>query len=112
MQLRPTSPIRPRSLVDEAVRTLLANPAADSVRGVVPAGQNPHKMWRIDAESGYMHGLLTVEGVPEPYNAPRQVLPPVFWQTGHIDVMRHRYSAASGNRIPSVMIDPAYTRHR
>ncbi len=112
VQLRPTSPIRPRSLVDEAVRTLLANPAADSVRGVVPAGQNPHKMWRIDAESGYMHGLLTVEGVPEPYNAPRQVLPPVFWQTGHIDVMRPQVFAAgsmSGNRILPVMIDPAYT---
>src|SRR5512147_1332629 len=45
IHLRPTSPIRPRGLIDEAVKILLAHPDADSVRGVVPAGQNPHKMW-------------------------------------------------------------------
>src|SRR5512146_2665623 len=37
LQLRPTSPLRPRNLVDRAVSTLLAHPDADSVRGVVPA---------------------------------------------------------------------------
>ena len=51
VQLRPTSPVRPPELVDEAVELLLAHPEADSVRGVVPAGQNPHKMWRIDPET-------------------------------------------------------------
>ena len=35
-----------------------------------------------------MRPLLTVEGIAEPYNAPRQVLPPVYWQTGHIDAIR------------------------
>src|SRR3990172_9517903 len=43
VQLRPTSPIRPRGMVDQAVDILLAHPDADCVRGVVPAGQNPHK---------------------------------------------------------------------
>src|SRR5574337_355143 len=47
VQLRPTSPIRPRDCVDNAVQILLEHPRADCVRGVVPAGQNPHKMWRI-----------------------------------------------------------------
>jgi CMP-N-acetylneuraminic acid synthetase len=41
VQLRPTSPVRPPTLVDEAVNLLLSHPEADSVRGVVPAGQNP-----------------------------------------------------------------------
>ncbi len=41
VQLRPTSPIRPRHCVDDAIRILLEHPDADSVRGVVPAGQNP-----------------------------------------------------------------------
>ena len=66
VQLRPTSPVRPPDLVDQAVETLLAHPEADSVRGVVPAGQNPHKMWRIDAETGRMRNLLEVPGVAEP----------------------------------------------
>jgi YrbI family 3-deoxy-D-manno-octulosonate 8-phosphate phosphatase len=112
VQLRPTSPVRPPELVDEAVETLLSHPEADSVRGVVPAGQNPHKMWRIDPESGRMKNLLDVPGVDEPYNAPRQILPPVYWQTGHIDAVRPRAILSglmSGQVILPVMIDPAYT---
>lgn len=112
VQLRPTSPIRPPTLVDEAVCLLLDTPGAHSVRGVVPAGQNPHKMWRIDSQTGRMVPLLTVEGVAEPYNAPRQVLPPVFWQTGHIDAIRPeviRAGTMSGEVILPVMIDPQYT---
>ncbi len=113
VQLRPTSPIRPMGLVDEAVRILLEHPEADSVRGVVPAGQNPHKMWRIDLQTGQMKNLLDVPGVPEPYNAPRQLLPPVYWQTGHIDVIRPitilEKNSMSGEVILPVMIDPRYT---
>lgn len=113
VHLRPTSPVRPPGLVDEAVRMLLDNPEADSVRGVVPAGQNPHKMWRIDMETGQMRNLLDVPGVPEPYNAPRQALPPVFWQTGHIDAIRPQTilekNSMSGGFIFPVKIDPSYT---
>lgn len=113
VHLRPTSPVRPPGLVDEAVRMLLDSPEADSVRGVVPAGQNPHKMWRIDMETGQMRSLLDVPGVPEPYNAPRQSLPPVFWQTGHIDAIRTQTilekNSMSGGFILPVKIDPSYT---
>src|SRR5689334_22636780 len=52
IQLRPTSPIRPKTMVDEAVRILLEHADADSVRGVVPAGQNPHKMWILSPDNG------------------------------------------------------------
>lgn len=112
IQLRPTSPIRPLGLVDQAVSELLAHPEADSVRGVVPAGQNPHKMWRIGTD-GRMQSLLKVEGITEPYNSPRQKLPPVYWQTGHIDVIRpeailNKHSM-SGDVILPVLIDPEYT---
>ncbi len=88
VQLRPTSPLRPPGLIDEAVRILLSHPEADSVRGVVPSGQNPFKMWRFETPDQPMKPLLTLEGVEEPYNAPRQSLPPTYWQTGHIDAMR------------------------
>ena len=113
VQLRPTSPIRPRTCVDEAVNMLLERPEADSVRGVVPAGQNPFKMWRVDPASGQMRPLLKVEGVAEPYNAPRQVLPPVHWQTGHIDAIRPdtilKKNSMSGDIILSLLIDPRFT---
>ena len=42
VQLRPTSPIRPPDCVDRAVKILMDFPETDSVRGVVPSGQNPY----------------------------------------------------------------------
>jgi N-acylneuraminate cytidylyltransferase len=113
VQLRPTSPIRPRGLVDDAIRILLEHKDADSVRGVVPAGQNPHKMWRISGEHGPMKNLLDVPGIEEPYNAPRQILPPIHWQTGHIDAIRTetitKGGSMSGGVIYPIIIDSRYT---
>ena len=112
VQLRPTSPIRPRGLVDKAIEILLAHPDADSVRGVVPAGQNPHKMWLLINENSPMKNLLDVDGIDEPYNAPRQILPPVYWQTGHIDAIRTATilnGSMSGKTIYPLVIDPRYT---
>jgi YrbI family 3-deoxy-D-manno-octulosonate 8-phosphate phosphatase len=113
VQLRPTSPIRRPDLVDNAVNMLLANPEATSVRGLVPAGQNPHKMWRVDPVTRRMTNLLDVPGVPEPYNAPRQILPPVFWQTGHVDAIRPQVmleqDSMSGGHILALDIESRYT---
>jgi len=113
VQLRPTSPIRPRTCVDDAVRTLLQHADASSVRGVVPAGQNPHKMWRLNAgEQAPMTNLLAVEGIEEPYNSPRQILPNIFWQTGHIDAIRPDAilnGSMSGKTIYPLLIDPKFT---
>ncbi len=113
VQLRPTSPVRPPALIDDAVQLLLEHPDASSVRGVVPSGQNPHKMWRIDPESGQMMPLLQAPGIAEPYNAPRQALPPVYWQTGHVDAIRPgvilEQESMSGGVILPLLIDPRYT---
>jgi len=112
IQLRPTSPFRPPDMLDTAVKLLLEHPDADSVRGVVPSGQNPYKMWRVAAD-GSMRPLLTVEGVKEAYNAPRQQLPDTYWQTGHIDAIRPeailKKNSMSGDVILPLFIDPAYT---
>src|SRR5512134_4019719 len=43
IQLRPTSPIRPKDCIDHAVKILMEHTEADCVRGVVTAGQNPYK---------------------------------------------------------------------
>ncbi len=93
--------------------SLLATHAeADSVRGVVPSGQNPHKMWHISKDERLVP-LLRVRGIAEPYNAPRQALPPTYWQTGHIDVVRRTTivegGSMSGEIILPVIIDAAYT---
>ncbi|PKO05961.1 MAG: hypothetical protein CVU41_09225 [Chloroflexi bacterium HGW-Chloroflexi-3] len=113
VQLRPTSPIRPVNLVDEAIEIILSDPAIDSVRGVVPSGQNPYKMWRIDPVSKLMTGLLSVDGINEPYNSARQALPDTYWQTGHIDVIRTNVilekKSMSGSKIKPIHINPDFT---
>lgn len=113
VQLRPTSPIRPANMLDHAIRILLNHSDADCVRGVVPAGQNPFKMWRFDGEDQPMKPLLAVDGIAEPYNAPRQILPVVYWQTGHIDAIRVstilQKKSLTGDVIYPLVIDPRYT---
>jgi YrbI family 3-deoxy-D-manno-octulosonate 8-phosphate phosphatase len=113
IQLRPTSPIRPKGMVDHAIRILLEHDDADCVRGVVPAGQNPFKMWRFSGEDKPLNPLLEVPGLAEPYNAPRQILPPVYWQTGHIDAIRGstitNKKSLTGDVIYPLVIDPRYT---
>jgi N-acylneuraminate cytidylyltransferase len=113
IQLRPTSPIRPINLVDDAIEAILREPQIDSVRGVVPSGQNPYKMWKIDPQSGLMESLLKVDGIEEPYNSARQSLPDTFWQTGHIDVIRTNVilekKSMSGRKIKPIHIHPDFT---
>ncbi|MBK6644404.1 MAG: acylneuraminate cytidylyltransferase [Anaerolineales bacterium] len=113
VQLRPTSPIRPKTMMDDAIRILLDHADADCVRGVVPAAQNPFKMWRFHGEDKPLVPLLEVPGISEPYNAPRQILPPVYWQTGHIDAVRTTTitdkKSLTGNVVYPLMIDPKYT---
>jgi YrbI family 3-deoxy-D-manno-octulosonate 8-phosphate phosphatase len=112
VQLRPTSPVRPRQCVDDAVKILIDNPKTDSVRGVVLAGQNPYKMWRLD-QDGRMLPLIKVKGVAESFNVPRQELPDIYWQTGHIDAIRPSVilekKSMSGTHIRPLIIDPLYT---
>ncbi len=112
IQLRPTSPFRPPELLDQAVQLLRDHPQADSVRGVVPAGQNPYKMWSVNP-NGSMSPILKVAGIKEAFNAPRQQLPDTYWQTGHVDAIRPRAilekNSMSGDVIMPLFIDPIYT---
>jgi YrbI family 3-deoxy-D-manno-octulosonate 8-phosphate phosphatase len=111
VQLRPTTPIRPRDCVDRGVSLLLENQEADSVRAVVPSGQNPFKMWRI-AEGGFIEPILN-EGIEEAYNQPRQNLPLTYWQTGHLDVIRtsviKEQGSMSGKTILPLILDVMLT---
>ena len=60
-----------------------------------------------------MNPLIEVEGIKEPYNAPRQILPPAYWQTGHIDAIRtttiSRKGSLTGDVIYPLVIDSRYT---
>jgi N-acylneuraminate cytidylyltransferase len=109
VQLRPTSPLRRVWHIDQAVQRLHARPDAQAVRTVCAPFQNPFKMWQIGPD-GLMQPLIRLEGIPEPYNMPRQALPEVYWQTGYVDaawtstLLEH--ASMTGGRILPLVIPP------
>jgi N-acylneuraminate cytidylyltransferase len=113
VNLRPTSPLRRASHVDDAIRLLCAT-GAESVKSVCLARQHPHKMWRF-SESEQSHFL-------EPYlktpfrlergpDVPRAELETVYWQNGVVDVTRREVILAQqrmiGQRVAGLVTDPA-----
>jgi N-acylneuraminate cytidylyltransferase len=85
VHLRPTSPVRPDGLVDEAVTRLLGDPEADSVRSLSPPPKTPYKMWQV--RDGRLQPLLGTwdEAL---FDQPRQALPEVWVHDGVLDVVR------------------------
>jgi CMP-N-acetylneuraminic acid synthetase len=111
LHLHATTPVRPPGFINQAVRLLRENPEVECVRSVVSPGQNPYKMWRIDPQSGRMVPLLAIEGVSEPYNTPRQLLPEVYLQTGHVNAIRPEVilqGSMSGRTVLPLIIDSSY----
>ena len=111
VDLRPTGPIRKVSTIDSAIRLMMEHPEADCLRSVTRPSQTPYKMWRIGPE-GYLEQLLRVEGLEEPYNMPRQVLPDIVWQNGYIDIVRPRVvlgeGLMSGKKIFPFVVEENY----
>ena len=108
IQLRPTSPIRFKADIDHCVEMLISNPEADSLRVVTKAPATPYKMWELSEEEPFMNPLLTLKGVKEPFNQPRQKLPVIYWQVGTLDVIKietltHKKSLSGEKIIPFVI---------
>ncbi len=104
VQLRPTSPIRKAELIDSCIEKLV-NSSAESLRIVTPSPITPYKLWRVIDENQTMIPLLSLDGIDEPYNQPRQSLPQTYWQIGTLDVIRpevilEKKSMSGKNIIP------------
>jgi CMP-N-acetylneuraminic acid synthetase len=111
LHLHPTSPVRPRGCLDRGIQLMMDHPDAECVRSVLEPPQSPYKMWRIDDQSGRMIPLLTVPGISEPYNIPRQSLPKAYVQTGHMNAIRPgtiQKGSMTGQVILPYIIDAQY----
>lgn len=108
VHLRPTSPVRSASLLDQGIERLAVHPEADSLRSVAPAPHTPYKMWRLNGD--FLEPLLTHPTCLEPYNLPRQLLPPVYWQNCYVDITRWRTvmtkNSMTGSRILAFVLSP------
>jgi N-acylneuraminate cytidylyltransferase len=112
VQLRPTSPLRSVADIDAAIALLLTHPEADSVRTVLRAEPSPYKMYKM-REDGLLAPLLTIPGVAESYNLPRQQLPPVYRHIGTADIIWPKTilekKQMSGEVILGSVVEEAYT---
>jgi|APSaa5957512535_1039671.scaffolds.fasta_scaffold36074_2 CMP-N,N'-diacetyllegionaminic acid synthase len=107
VHLRPTSPLRTPKMVDDAIRMLIENDEASSIRCVCEPAQNPFKMWTLNKD-GFIQPLIN-SNITEAYNQPRQALPNVLWQNGYIDVVRYETitegRSITGNKILPLTVD-------
>ncbi len=106
VQLRPTTPVRPKDLIDSGIDLINGNSNADSLRCITIPFQTPYKMWSITGD-GYLSPLFD-SGIREQYNHPRQLLPPAYWQVGSLDIIRrdtiiNKNSMTGDNIIPLII---------
>ena len=109
VHLRPTTPFRDPAWIDGAIRRMNAEPEVTCLRSIAPAPQTPYKMW-LRSDDGLLSPLLSLEGTAEPFNMPRQALPPVYWHTGQLDVIRSsviRSGSMTGGVIVGLDVDGA-----
>jgi CMP-N-acetylneuraminic acid synthetase len=88
VHLRPTCPVRDPEQIDRMIELLEQRVDLDSVRTVCPVTHPPHKMWYRSADGLLAPVAADLSGISEPWNVPRQQLPPTFIQTANIDVVR------------------------
>lgn len=111
VQLRPTSPVRFRHWIDEAIEKII-NSNADSLRVITESPLTPYKMWVLNTNTEMLEPLLQLQNITEPFNQPRQKLPLVYWQVGTLDVIRtstlSEKNSMSGTKILPYIIDKKY----
>lgn len=87
VHLRPTTPLRQISVIDEAISYFLQLPKATSLRSVHRFEESPYKMFVKD--EGYLKPFMTGSQYNgEFYNLPRQHFPNVYYPNGYIDILR------------------------
>lgn len=109
VHLRPTAPLRTVLDIDRAIALLLESPETDSVRSVCGAREQPLKMWSL--KEGFLAPYVPsdVYGLKEPYNMPRQKLPPAYIHNGAVDVVKANVildkNSMTGDVIKALVMD-------
>jgi CMP-N-acetylneuraminic acid synthetase len=110
VNLRPTSPLRRPSHVDDAIR-LLQDTGADSVKAVCLARQHPHKMWLRQPDGQIEPFLKTPFRLTRGPDVPRAQLEDVYWQNGVVDVTRREVileqKTIIGRRVAGLVTETA-----
>jgi CMP-N,N'-diacetyllegionaminic acid synthase len=93
VQLRPTYPLRKVEILDNCLEIMMnsfqAIPYYDSLRTIIPNEKTPYKMYTLSDNENFLLPLFDqVNGIKEPYNQPRQILPKTYLHNGYIDIIK------------------------
>lgn len=105
VQIRPTTPLREPSLLDEAVSRIKAKPEATSLVSVHEIEESPGKMFGM--QEGYLYGLCPMDPRPEYFALPRQSFPPTYFGNGYVDIIKtytlKHYKSCYGHQMLAFM---------
>ena len=89
LQLRPTQPLRKIEDIDNCLDIFIKNRHKyDSLRTIIPLEKSPFKMFTVDKENNKLNPLFKeINGIKEPYNQCRQILPQAYLHIGYIDIL-------------------------
>jgi N-acylneuraminate cytidylyltransferase len=94
VHLRPTSPVREWSVVDEAIKEIQSDADATSLRSGHICAHAPYKWFRQGA-TGYLEPLFG-DRTNDEVNMPRQSFPKVYVPNGYVDVLKTEFVMQSG----------------
>lgn len=109
LQLRPTQPCRNIETINQCLDIFIENiDNYDSLRTVIKIDKSPYKMYQIDNNNNKLIPLFhELNGVKEPYNQCRQILPECYLHNGYIDILKietlENESVSGNNIFPYVM---------
>lgn len=86
VHLRPTTPLRDVTIVDEAIQQFKINIKADSLRSAHKAPESPYK-WFQKNQEGYFESLINGMNNEE-INQARQCFPEAYIPDGYVDILR------------------------
>jgi N-acylneuraminate cytidylyltransferase len=108
VQLRPTSPFRKTSVIDEAIQIFSKNiNEFDSLRSVIPINICPFKMYTKN-NNELIPLFKKIGNLNEPFNCPRQILPQTYIHNGYIDILNPNIldkGTISGDKIYSFVME-------
>ena len=109
LQLRPTSPTRNVEDINKALKLFIENrDEFDSLRSVIPFEKSPFKMYSLN-DNKLIPLFNEVNGIKEPYNQPRQILPQCYLHNGYIDILNttilSENTISGKNILPFIMDD-------
>ena len=96
--LRPSHPLRNPETINKAIKMFSDNNQYDSLRSMKLSTEIPYKMWSINGDGSAMPVIESAcNGVADPSNAPRQLLPPTYYQDGYVDIFPFKTITKFGN---------------